>query len=767
MCVLLCCVCMSLMAKAQNDLDTFGGDSFGGTGIPGLSGLGGVGSGSDRSSSWGRDTSKVETSVPTEYHQWRIDSRLGYIIPQEYNDTLPHGFQNYNATDGLGGGYMILGNLGSPRYAVNFLDRGIPTDLIFIEGYDYFHTKPENLLFTNTKSPVTNLQYHKSGTKLNGQDRFRAYFASNVNKQTGLGFKIDYLYGRGYYNNQANSEFGGTVFGYHQGEHYEIHAMGSWEHMKMSENGGITDDTYITDPESFRRSFSSRDIPTTFSSLYNRNDHSTYFLTHRYNVGKYREIEVPDSLKPQMPNDDELFGRMKIDVPAAQDSIDEEDAKERRAAAIDSIRSSIKADSVLYASVIDSLRLQWQSEQVPPREFVPITSFIHTVDVRQLKHSLYSRGSLPETYFSHAPYYRTSFGDFSDRTNALSVRNTVGVELREGFNKWAKAGIRLFASHEFQNFSLPDSTLSNDTADVFQTYKENHITVGGELFKSLGHTLHYSAGAEFWLAGPDAGDLDVHGTADLNFPLFGDTVHVEANAYFKNISPAFYFTRFHSSTTWWDNSLSRETRSRIEGTLALDRTWTKLRFGIENISNYTHLAMVMTPTGDVSTEVDSYSRDVVVRQKSGSIQLMSATLEQGLHFGLFHWENRVTWQHSADADVLPLPMLYVYSNPYVKFTLAKVLNIELGVDGRYFTKYYAPDYEPFVNQFAVQDASQERIKIGGYPILHAYANFAIKRVRGYIQYTRFAGGKGNSFWAPHYPIDPAGLHFGISWNFYD
>ena len=28
-------------------------------------------------------------------------------------------------------------------------------------------------------------------------------------------------------------------------------------------------------------------------------------------------------------------------------------------------------------------------------------------------------------------------------------------------------------------------------------------------------------------------------------------------------------------------------------------------------------------------------------------------------------------------------------------------------------------------------------------------------------------GNGFAFWAPHYPIDPASLRFGISWNFYD
>ena len=250
----------------------------------------------DQRTIFGRDTSRTERSVPTEFRQWRINERFGTPLPEEYNDTLPHLFQNFNATEGLMGEYTILGNLGSPRMAINFLDREILEDFCFMQPFDYFHTTPGSLLFTNTKSPLTNLQYHKCGTSETGQDRFRAYFATNVNKRAGLGFKIDYLYGRGYYNNQPNSQFGGTVFGYFMSDHYDVHAMASWEHMKIGENGGIEDDRYITDPQSFPQRYGSKDIPTVLSSVWNRNDQQTYYLTHRYNLGMYRDVVLPDSL---------------------------------------------------------------------------------------------------------------------------------------------------------------------------------------------------------------------------------------------------------------------------------------------------------------------------------------------------------------------------------------------------------------------------------------------------------------------------------------
>lgn len=742
--LLLIILCPQPALRAQNPFGSFGqGGGFGGGDTYGDDNT--SSSSAQKRSTWGRDTSKVDKVIPTDYFQWRIDERLGTVLPEALNDTLPHLFQNFNATEGFRGEYNILGNLGSPRLHRNFLDRVIADDFMFFQPYDYFHTTPGNLLFSNCKSPLTQLQYHECGSRENGQDRVLAYFASNINKESGIGFKLDYLYGRGYYNNQSNAQFGSTLFGYHHGERYEMHAFASWDHSKMYENGGIEDDLYITDPESFPRSVKSRDIPTVLSSVWNRNDQQNFYLTHRYHIGYNRDIEVADSLKPKMPGDQQLLQRIKSD----------------------SIRDVIKADSLRLALTLDSLRQQWQSEQITPQEFIPVTSVIHTIDYKRLTHdNIVKNGGIPSTYFSHDPYLRSSYNAFTDQTIAFSLRNTLGIQLREGFNRWAKAGVTLFATHEAQRFTLP-SKLTNDTLDVFDKYTENNISVGGEISKTQGRTLHYKAGAEFWVIGDKVGNLDLHGTADLNFRLFKDTVHLAANAYFKNLEPAFYFQHFHSAAHFWDHDLNNETRTRIEGLFSIDRTRTSLRFGVENLTDYTYYTNVLTPFyAKDGITITSYGRDVNVSQTS-NIQVMSATLRQDLALGIFHFDNEVTWQHTSNADALPLPTLSIYSNAYLLFHVAKVLRVEIGADMRYFTSYYAPDYAPFLGQFSVQDASQERIKIGNYPILNAYLNLAIKRVRMYLSYQHFNQSTGNAFWAPHYPIDPTAIHLGISWNFYN
>ena len=207
--------------------------------------------------SWGRDTTKTVKNIPIGLTMWNIDERLGTIKPA-VADTLPHHFQNFNNTDGYNGQYNFLGNLGSPRLSRLFMDRPVMPDKFFMQPYDFFYTDVNEFLFANTKSPITNLSYHTTNSSQNGEDRVRAYFATNINKISGIGFKLDYSYGRGFYNNQATSLFNGALYGYYLGDRYNMHAWINANHFKQTENGGIDDDTYITNPESFNKSIAVR-----------------------------------------------------------------------------------------------------------------------------------------------------------------------------------------------------------------------------------------------------------------------------------------------------------------------------------------------------------------------------------------------------------------------------------------------------------------------------------------------------------------------------
>ena len=741
--VLLCLIAMRTFSYSQlpfKKANNMGGDAESSTTFDDSEQSG------QQRTTWGRDSTKHKKSkpIPVGQFQWRIDRRLGREIDAENNDTVVHNFQNYSNTEGYTGHYNFLGNAGAPRLSRVFMDREQTDDFLFVQPFSFFRTALQDFRFTNTLSPITNLAYHKCGNSQNGEDRVRAYFASNINKVSGIGFKLDYLYGRGYYNSQANSMFGSTFYGYHRGERYNIHAYINVNDLKMGENGGIENDDYIENPQSFQQRYSSKDIPVMLSQTWNRNHEQSFYLNHKYNLGFYRDIEIPDSLKPSPPSSGELLLALS-----------------------DSLQQVLQQDSIARQIAVDSLLNQWKSKQITPREFIPVTSLIHTLDIRRLNHN-YVAHSTPDDYYTN--HYFGSWSDVYDKTRALSVRNTLGVSMREGFNKWAQMGISLFGTHELRAYRMNDWTELHDTVAIHKTV-ENDISVGAELARTQGKFVRYDAVGEIWLVGEKVGDFSVDGNIDLGFRMGRkDSLALNVHGYVKHLTPDFYYRHYHSQSAWWDNDLHRELRTRIEGTLRLCKFGTRLNVGVENISNYTFFGMSNTLKD--STKVGSvlpgdYTHAVMVRQNDGSVQVFSATLAQNLKFGPVHWDSEVTYQKSSKSSVLPLPQVSLYTNLYLLFRIARVLRVQLGGDMRYFTSYYAPDYSPSVGQFAVQDIQNARVKIGNYPIVNAYVNLHLKHCRIYVAMNHINQGSGHAFWAPHYPINPRTFHFGVSWNIFN
>lgn len=650
-------------------------------------------------------TSVIDAStIPIGLSCWKIDRQFGNMTEVPV-DTLQHDFQNTNDTGGPTGHYTYLGNLGSPRISHVFFERKDPEQFFFLDPYDFTVVEPEDVVYTNTKSPFTNLTYYKQGGSSDGEERFKAYFAVNANKRLGFGFNIDYVYGRGKYMNQSTALFNGNLFAYYLGDKYNMHFSFINDNLKVAENGGIVDDRYVTRPLDMAEGgkvYANDEIPTNLSQVWNHNTGYHAFLTHRYNVGFYREN------------------------PDAKDTVN-------------------------------------------TKIFVPVTSFLHTVkvDINRRKYISYDEAQ-NQQYFQNN--YLTDVQ--RDETEQLAVKNTIGISLREGFNKWAKAGLTAFMSHEYRRFTITDTLARTPGQRIPTDYVENTISAGGQLIKEQGQTLHYNVMGEIALVGEDAGQFQIQGKGDLNFRLFSDTVRLEANAYIKNLNPIFYYRHFHSKHYWWDNNdLSKIMRTRIEGKLSVDRWKTQLKAGVENIKNYTYLDNTSVKYTETSSgkEVTTYKNDVAVKQNSGNIQVFSAALRQDFKLGIFHLDNEITYQKSSNQDVLPLPELTLYHNLYIKFGLAKkVLQIEMGADVRYFTQYYAPDYTPAIGQFYLQN-KETRYKLGGYPLLNGYINLHLKRTRIFIAMYNLIQGQGEKsyFLAPHYPLNPRLLKFGLSWNFFD
>ncbi len=726
--------------------------------------------------------------IPKGLKVWTIDPIFGDRTEAE-PDTIAHMFMNNHFTTGLRSEYNTLGNLGSPRINRIFIDRSDIDNFMFISPYDFFLTKPEDFHFTNTLSPITNLTYNSCGNRTNGEDYFKALFAVNAGKRIGLGMQFNYLYGRGYYSNQSTSHFNYTIYGSYLGDRYQAHLIMSTNHQKVFENGGIANDEYITHPEKFNDSYTEDEIPVTLQQTWNRNDNQHIFFNHRYSLGFNRKVPMTEdeiaarkfAMRSQKENaaaeakrkarerarrngdefDESEYDREQSSAGRPDDARIADTSLQPIAVDADTTRifvdSQEKADSLLAIEAKEKEAQEWMKD-----EYVPVTSFIHTATFDNYKR-IFQANDAPDGYYLN-DYYDESLqtsDSIYDKTKHWELRNTLAVALLEGFNKWAKAGLKAFTTYELRHYTLPNDDLT------IGSYNEKTLYVGGQLNKTQGSVLHYNVTGTVGVMGDSNGDVTVDADADVNFRLLGDTVQLAAKAFFHSTSPTYYFTKYNSRHLKWDIDFDNTVHSRIEGIFSLNRTRTQLRVGFDEIKNYTYFAQ----SYDLQANGTNYLRlnnTVAPIQENSPISLLTLQLKQDFTLGMFNWENMITYQSSSNNNALPVPKLNIYSNLYIKFKIARVLKCDLGADVRYFTKYYAPDYSPALGQFTTQASEDNRVKVGNYPIVNVYANFFLKHTRffvmlSHVNYTE--GGK--YFFTPHYPLNQRLFRFGLSWNFFN
>lgn len=738
------------------------------------------------------DSLGSDKEIPKGIRVWTVDERFG-DTKAAVVDTLQHMYMNSTFTEGLRGEYNTLGNMGTARLNRIFIDRrNTQGNFIFTEPYDYIVNPVSDFHFTNTYSPITNITLNSCGDKVTGEDDFKAIFAVNANKRLGAGFRFDYKYGRGYYNAQSTSHFKYTMWASYLGDRYQAHLLFSTNHEKMTENGGITNDDYIKHPEIYTESFATNEIPTVLEQNWNRLDNQHIFFTHRYNVGFSRKVKMTE----------EEIKAKKFAMASKKENAEEEAKEEARKKAKeqgkkfdekaydkqqgakfsgrpdgakiagdepakDSDAKDIRNDSTRIAvngkAAADSLlaiqKKNAEDSLFYKSEYVPVTSFIHTV-----KFDNYRR--IYEAYQTPADYYLKEYYDAGrltgdsiyDQTKHWHMKNTFAIAMLEGFNKWAKAGLKAFASYDLRHYELP--TMEGG----FEKFNEHALSVGGQLSKQEGKTLHYNAVAEIGLTGVDAGTLAIDGNVDVNIPFLGDTLQVRGDAFFHRETPSFYYRNYHARHLWWENDLDKTIHTRIMGTLSFPKTRTKLRVAVDEIKNYTYFSQ----SYDITEEGLRTGVIVTPMQESGGINLLTAQLEQNFRLGILNWENQFTYQHSSKESVLPVPAFNAYTNLYIKFKVVKVLNVDLGADMRYFTSYEAPDYSPYMGQYTVQGNGENNVKIGNYPIVNVYANVHIKHTRFFVMMSHINAGQGdkNYFFAPHYPMNERVFRIGVSWNFF-
>lgn len=718
-------------------------------------------------SHWNDETDSVKTeNVPIGLYVWKINPRFGDIVKAE-PDTMPHLFQNDAFTSGRMGHYSYTGNLGAPRVSRILSDHYSQTfssPFIFSQPYDFFLTPISELLFTNTKSPITNITYHECGNKQNGEDRITALFATNAGKRFGAGFKLDYLYGRGYYESQSTAHFNGTLFASYLSDVYKLHAVYFANHLKNTENGGIESDDYVTRPETFPTKYGTADMPTRLTKTWNRLNVNTLFVTHNYNLGftRYKDkkgrvvnvkqfttknkflskaLQTSDSLVTNLESD---AGRSITSHQVSNDSIPKFSV---------GIQPNISsANKVTNEETSDTLsKLQ--------AEFVPVVGFIHTFRFEHNNRRFLSNLAQTAGAGDYFENYYLPGDSANDYTTNAHIENTLAVELREGFNRWVKSGLRLFVRHDFYKYTLPDETRQE------RRYTENYFTLGAQFIKQQGKIFHYDLLGELRNTGKSWGEFNVVGNLDFDIPLPKDTIKFNLFGYVRGEQPTFYQRSYHARNAWWDKSYDRVFNASVGANIAYKRT--KLTVALQTIQNYVYFQELLSSFSN-SEGTTLYRYAVEPFQTNKNVQLLSATLNQDFTWGILNWENELTGQISSQKEIYPLPAFSAYTNLYIRFRIAHVLLTEFGADARFFTAYKGLAYSPIIGNYVVQDQNYAT-NVGNYPWVNVYANFHLKNTRFYVMasHVNYSGGGGKYFLVPHYPLNRIVVRLGISWNFFN
>lgn len=648
----------------------------------------------------------AEKSVPTIMRTWQLDPWTGIADTLSMVDTSYMHLPMRDVLNDYSISNITNSNLISPTQSRVYFDRDRRADFIFADAYTPYIIAPKNVKFYHTTTPYSSVGYKKGFVTDLDQNDLSFMFTGNVTRRTNLGMTIDYLNSYGRFASQEGKTVFGSVFGSYNGDHYSLQAAFTWNTLSNFENGGLLN------PSDLQGNLEPEDMPVKMQGM-SAFRYLSGYLNHYYSICVERERKV--------------------------------NYRER-----DEDGNWVKKDSIKI-------------------EYVPVTTFryvFETVDAtKRYVEKRANQGYYPNIYRNPTTT--------KDTASCLTIKNTLSVTFEEEFNTWLKFGAMVYATNEVQRhmspigqaielpvlgdspFGYPDSLFFPSTMHAMPDtlYGErwtNNTYIGAALYKNRGKHIHYGFDGNVCLLGYKLGEFQVNGHLDAGFRLGKDSMTLAAKAYIKNETPNFYLQRYRSNHYQWDNDFSKTYRFYVGGEVAYPTKWIKpkLNVSFENITRYIYFA-----------------EDGMPQQVDGSIQVLAADLQLNITTPWVNLDNSVVYQHSSSA-ALPLPALIMYNNLYYHGTWVKALDVQMGVDMRFFTKYYAPILNPALGQFCVQNAEQ----VGNYPVMNVYANFYVKHIRLklFAQYQHFNASFMNKqyFGMPNYPMAPDMFRAGLSWHFY-
>ena len=670
----------------------------------------------------------VPKSENCRLYTWQADGKLG-ATKSVALDTGLVGYKITNPAYKRTIAFQHLGNLGSAGQSKIFSDRDERSQFIFFQPYTLYYIAPEDIIYYNTKRPYANISYYNGGPANRKQENLNGVFSVNINPYFNMGMYGKWQNNYGTYNSQSAKNYNAGFFGSYNHRHSDLMANISFNGYQQYENGGLTDTRYVTDPKN-TGDLDSYNMPTFFeSNVTSRIKNWNTNLSYKYNFGHDKSVAV--------------------------------------------------------------------NEDSSTTVFIPVSSIIYNFRTENsFKRFKETAPTLTDTFYNRYgfdPSHRFSHSQTNDSTHFFLMSHLIGLSLNEEFNTLAKFGFAAYLSFEQKKYGMYsgfDSYYDNPelveqhnmVLDVLgqdslgwlgrrhwnDVYREK-IGIGANISKHKGEHLTFSFGGDYYFKDEKKTNDSYNLNADIKtaFSINNTDFYVRAKALRKKWCPDFFEEHYMSNRISWDKDFDSKTKTEFEGEIGMPN----LKLYSDSSSNFwSHVApefgLALKVNENILNNYIYWNRNAVPDQTSDNISVLNITVKESLKFWYLHFDNELTFQSTnADESILDLPNLCLYSNLYfMTKPLFKVLTIQVGLDMRYNTAYYAPAYMPATGLYY----SQTDKKIGDYGYYDLYVDFHLKSFRVFFQYAHF-----NNLWStnydylvtPGYALDRKYIKFGVSVNF--
>lgn len=294
-------------------------------------------------------------------------------------------------------------------------------------------------------------------------------------------------------------------------------------------------------------------------------------------------------------------------------------------------------------------------------------------------------------------------------------------------------GNNIFSDASFRWKLLPGLTLQANGKTYFAGYNAGDFALKGALSYSLLQARHTQKGKRLPLE------------------------YIFARLMLQNHAPDYIMMHYASNNVKWDNQFDKERVLQFEGGFSghlKTGNWS-LKFVNTTIANPLFIGFGATP-----------------EQLHSVVNQTELWIEDNIKLGHFHLNNRIILQASGNQvqqEIMPTPAVSTYNSLFYQGNLFKnALLLQIGLDFRWYSQFYANAYDPVTRMFYLQNRRMQ----GNYPMLNAFAAAEVKTFRMFVmmEHSNFElwdQSFPNLYYStPGYSLAPRRLVFGIQWKFY-